>query len=80
MVTVTVSVPLKPAFALTPIPVGELQSVYLNVTYLKDHPVPALGKLGVFVSGAFNYGPASPCGVSSPCPQESNASGIMQYT
>ena len=79
MVTVTVSIPLKPAFALIPIPVGELQSVYLNVTYLKDNPVPALGKLGVFVSGVFIYGPASPCGVSSPCPQASNASGIMQY-
>ena len=31
------------------------------------------------VSGVFIYGPASPCGFSSPCPQESNASGIMQY-
>ena len=79
MVSVTVTVPLKPAFALIPIPVGELQSVYLNVTYLKDNPAPALGKLGVFVSGVFIYGPASPCGVSSPCPQASNASGIMQY-
>eukprot|EP00731_Ephydatia_muelleri_P034990 Em0090g4a len=38
MVTVTVSVPLKPAFALTP--------------SLLDNPVPALGKLGVFASNA----------------------------
>ena len=62
-------IPLKPVFAKVPIPLGEKDSVYENVTYLKTDPRPIFGAIGVLVNGVEVYGVGSPC-ISVPCSNE----------
>lgn len=45
-------IPLKPKRAKEPIPVGEKDSVYNGITYLKENPKPIMGALGVLLNGS----------------------------
>ena len=70
-------IPLKPKRAKEPIPVGEKDSVYDGITYLKENPKPIMGALGVLLNGVKIFGVGSPCGFSSKCPnQDPNAPTI----
>ena len=62
------SIPLKPAFAKVPIPLGEKDTVFNNITYLKEDPRPIFGAIGVLINGVEVFGVGSPCGFSSLCP------------
>ena len=67
----SLKVPKNPKYAKIPIPVGEEESYYMDVRYLKNDPAPILGKIGVLNNGVVLYGMGSPCGVgqdSAPCP------------
>ena len=66
----TFKIPLSPRYALVPIPLGERDSEYNGVTYLKTDPVPVFGSLGILVSGVEIFGVGSPCGFSTACPDE----------
>ena len=63
-------VPLEPTIAKVPIPLGEKDSVFNGITYLKQDPRPIFGAIGVLVNGVEVFGVGSPCGFSSLCPDE----------
>ena len=63
-------IPLAPVFANVPIPLGQKDSVYNDVTYLKEDPVPIFGAVGVLINGVNVFGVGSPCGYSSTCPEQ----------
>ena len=56
--------------ANVPIPLGEKDSVYNDITYLKSNPRPIFGAIGVLVNGVEVFGVGSPCGFSSSCSNE----------
>lgn len=64
---ITYRIPLVPTEPLAPVPVAQFHSVYDNITYLSEDPVPILGAIGVTVSGLNIFGAASPCGINSNC-------------
>ena len=57
----TYRIPLTPVTPLRPVPVGQVHSVYQNITFLRDDPPPILGPIGVFRSGVNVYGVGAPC-------------------
>ena len=61
-------IPLEPVLAKEPIPLGEKDSVYNGITYLKEDPRPIFGAIGVLINGVEVFGVGSPCGFSSSCP------------
>ena len=63
-------IPIKPKFAKEPIPVGEKDTVYDGILYLKEDPKPILGVMGILKNGVDVFGVGSPCGYSSKCPSE----------
>ena len=66
----TFQIPLYPKYAKVPIPVGEVESVFEDITYLKTDPAPIFGSLGVLKNGVKVFGVGSPCGFSSKCSNE----------
>lgn len=64
----TYRIPLNPQPARVPIPIGQIHSIFENITYLQEDPRPILGALGVLVTGVSIFGVGSPCGASSKCP------------
>ena len=70
MLETTYRIPLVPTAPRMSVPVGQVHSVYQNITYLQEDPAPILGPIGVMVSGVNIYGVGSPCGFSSVCPNE----------
>ena len=65
-----IRIPLFPKFAKSPIPVGEADSEYDGLTYLKTVPKPIFGAIGVLVNGVQVFGVGSPCGFSSDCTED----------
>ena len=65
-----IMIPRFPKYAKSPIPVGEADSEYDGLTYLKTDPKPIFGAIGVLVNGVEVFGVGSPCGFSSDCTDE----------
>ncbi len=63
-------VPLNPRYAKVPIPVGEADTRFDDILYLKEDPAPILGSIGVLITGVNIYGVGSPCGFGSDCPSD----------
>ena len=66
----TYTIPMRPKFSPTPVPVGEELSRFDNILYLKEYPAPIFGAIGVLLNGVVVYGRGSPCGFGSRCPDD----------
>lgn len=73
----TYRIPLVPVTPRVPVPVGQVHSIFENITYLQEDPQPILGAIGVMVSGVNIYGVGSPCGVSSKCPDQGGPTSFV---
>ena len=66
----TYTLPLRPKFAPTPIPIGEELESFDDIIYLKEDPAPIFGAIGILINGVVVYGRGSPCGFGSDCPSD----------